>query len=53
MSESDTYQLVKKVEALWKSSTELLQSSLMIRGIGYGLLLLVLFDLIYLFHLVL
>jgi uncharacterized protein YneF (UPF0154 family) len=49
MSESDTYQLVKKVEALWKSSTELLQSSLMIRGIGYGLLLLVLFDLIYLF----
>lgn len=49
MSESDTNQLIEKVEALWKSSIELLQTSILVRGVGYGLLLLFLFDLIYLF----
>lgn len=49
MSELDTNQLIGKVESLWRSSTELLQTSVLVRGVGYGLLLLVLFDLISLF----
>lgn len=49
MSDSDTQQLIKKVESLWKASTELLEFFVMVRGVGYGLLLLFLFDFIYLF----
>jgi len=49
MSDSDAHQLAKKVEILWRSSTELLAFSVMVRGVGYGFLLLFLFDFIYLF----
>lgn len=46
MSESDSHQIVEKVDSLWRQSADLLQSSVLTRGVGYGLLLLVLFDLI-------
>ena len=40
---------VDKVESLWKDAAETLQASFLLRGIGYGLLLLAVLDLVTLF----
>lgn len=44
-----TPQVVEKVETLWDTAIQSLRTSLLLRGVGYGLLLLVAIDLVMLF----